>query len=145
MMWHTFSHSLAPMFSCVSLTAGGVFSRFPKLRAAFLEVNCSWAPWPMGRLDDHYEWRGYTENPELKMKPSEYCKRNCYVSVEADEATSKLYVDWFGDDNVVFSTDFPHPDVKFPHAVENLLREIPVSDGTTVFAFTNCQRNTDTG
>ena len=26
-----------------------------------------------------------------------------------------------GDDNVVFSTDYPHPDSAFPHAVEELL------------------------
>ena len=34
---------------------------------------------------------------------------------------------WLGDDNVVFSTDYPHPDSAFPHAVDELLSlsEIP--------------------
>lgn len=125
---HTFSHSLGPMFACADMTAGGVFERFPKLIASFLEANCSWAPWLLGRLDDHFEWAGYLENPELTMKPSEYFKRNCYVTLEADETAAKLYVDWFGDDNLVFSTDFPHPDSKFPNAVESVLKDIPISE-----------------
>ena len=141
MMWHTFSHSVGPMHAVVSMTAGGVFERFPNLRAAFLEGNCSWAPWLMARLDDHYEWRGYLENPELKMKPSEYFKRNCYISVEADEVSAKLYVDWFGDDNVVFSTDYPHQDAKWPNSVDSLLEQLPVSDETKhKFLWDNCMR-----
>ena len=34
---------------------GGVLQNFPKLRVGFLEANCSWAPWLLARLDDHYE------------------------------------------------------------------------------------------
>lgn len=139
MMGHTFSHTLGPMYACVSMTAGAVFERFPHLRAGFLEANCSWAPWLLGRLDDHYEWKGYIENPELKRKPSEYFQSNCVVSVEADEAASKLYVDWFGDDNVVFSTDYPHPDAKFPQSTASLLKEVPVSDDSKrKFLWDNC-------
>lgn len=61
------------------------------------------------------------------------------VSVEADEAASKLYVDWFGDDNVVFSTDYPHPDAKFPQSTASLLKEVPVSDDSKrKFLWDNC-------
>ena len=44
------------------------------------------------------------------------------------------------DDNVVFSTDYPHPDTKFPHAVEKFL-ELPLSDETKrKFLWDNCAR-----
>jgi predicted TIM-barrel fold metal-dependent hydrolase len=102
----------------VSLTAGGVLERFPKLRVALLEGNCSWAPWLLYRLDEHYEWVGRYEAPDLRMKPSEYFRRNCFLAVEADEETVDQYVERFGDDNLVFSTDYPHADSKYPHAVE---------------------------
>ncbi len=63
------------------------------------------------------------------MKPSEYFKRQCYVSVECDEAPSK-YVDDAGYGlNVVFSTDYPHPDSKYPHAVDNFF-ELDLKDET---------------
>jgi predicted TIM-barrel fold metal-dependent hydrolase len=115
------------MTVAVSLTAGGVFERFPKLRVALLEGNCSWAPWLLTRLDEHYEWVGHYEAPELRRKPSEYFRSNCFLSVEADEETATQYVDWFGDENLVFSTDYPHADSKYPHAVETFLK-LPISD-----------------
>ena len=77
------------------------------------------------------------EAPDLTMKPSEYFRSNCFLSVEADEETARQYIEWFGDDNLVFSTDYPHGDSKFPHAVEASF-ELPLpesrsrrSSGTT--------------
>jgi predicted TIM-barrel fold metal-dependent hydrolase len=127
MMWHTFSQPLGIMATAVSLTAGGVCERFPTLRFALLEGNCSWAPWLFYRLDEHYEWVGAREAPELRMKPSEYFRRNCWLSVEADEETARQYVDVFGADNLVFSTDYPHADSKYPRAVRSFLG-LPLPD-----------------
>jgi len=129
MMWHTFNQPLGVMTACVSLCGGGVLERFPKLRVALLEGNCSWAPWLLHRLDEHYEWVGWYEARDLSHKPSEYFRRNCFVSVDADEETVKHYVDWFGDDNLVFSTDFPHGDAMYPHAVETF-EKLPLSDAS---------------
>jgi predicted TIM-barrel fold metal-dependent hydrolase len=125
-MWHTFSHPIGPMVALVSMIGGGVFDRFPRLRSAFLEANCSWAPWLIERLHDQYEYIGQFENP-LELDPSEYFIRNCTVSVEADERTVAYFIQEFGNDNVVFSTDYPHPDSKFPHAVNKFL-DLPISD-----------------
>jgi len=61
------------------------------------------------------------------MKPSEYFRRNCWLSVEADEETVRQYVEVFGDDNLVFSTDYPHADSKYPRAVESF-RGLPLSE-----------------
>ena len=32
---------------------------------------------------------------------------------------------WMGDDHIVFETDFPHPDSKYPHATEHFLDLLP--------------------
>ena len=117
MMWHTFNQPLGIMTVAVSLTAGGVLERFPALRVGLLEGNCGWAPWLFYRLDEHWEWVGRYEVPELTQKPSEYFRRNCFLSVEADEVPVKQYVEWFGDDNLVFSTDYPHADSKYPESI----------------------------
>jgi predicted TIM-barrel fold metal-dependent hydrolase len=126
MMWHTFNQPLAMMMVAVSLCAGGVFERFPRLRAGLLEGNCGWAPWLLHRLDEHWEWVGHYEAPELTRKPSEYFRTNCFLAVEADEETVGDYVKWFGDDNLVFSTDYPHADSKYPHAVD-AFQKLPLS------------------
>jgi predicted TIM-barrel fold metal-dependent hydrolase len=129
MLWHTFNQPLGVMTAAVSLCGGGVLERFPKLRVALLEGNCSWAPWLLHRLDEHQEWVGWYDAPDLKRKPSEYFRDNCFVSVDADEETVKHYVDWFGDDNLVFSTDYPHGDSQYPHAVE-MFHKLPLSEGS---------------
>jgi predicted TIM-barrel fold metal-dependent hydrolase len=140
MMWHTFSHCLGPMAALVQMCAGGVFDRFPSLRAAFLEANCSWAPWLLHRLDEHYDEYTGRFAIDLKRQPSEYLLSNCWVAVEADEAPATLYVQTFGDDNVVFSTDYPHPDSKFPHAVEAFLAGNLTAESKRKFLWDNCVR-----
>lgn len=129
MLWHSFNQPLGIMFVAACFTAGGVLERFPKLRVGLLEGNCSWAPFLFYRLDEHWEWLAPMEAPDLPKKPSEYLKTNCFLSVEADEETARQYVEVFGDDNLVFSTDYPHADSKFPHAVDTFLK-LPLSDAT---------------
>ena len=129
MMWHTFGQPVGIMAVTVSITAGGVLQRFPDLRVGLLEGNCGWAPWLLDRLDEHWEWVGDKDAPELDRAPSEYFRSNCFLSIEADERPARYYVDWFGNDNLVFSTDYPHGDSKFPASVEAFL-ELPIDEDT---------------
>ena len=129
MLWHTFNQPLGVMACAVSLIGAGVLERFPELRVGLLEGNCSWAPWLLHRLDEHHEWVGWYEARDLTRKPSEYFRRQCFVSVDADEETAKQYVEWFGDENLVFSTDFPHGDSMYPHAMAGF-RKLPLSEAS---------------
>jgi predicted TIM-barrel fold metal-dependent hydrolase len=139
MQVHTFTHAVPCMEAIAAFTAGGVLERFPDLKVGFLEANCSWLPWLMWRLDEHFEIGGCVERPELTMKPSEYFRRQCYVSVESDEEPARLIEEFGYADNVVFSTDFPHPDSKWPNAVQRVV-ELPVSeDFKRKFLWDNCQ------
>ena len=140
MMNHTCTHPMGMMLATVSFTAGGILERFPGLKVAFLEANCSWVPWWLWRLDEHYEHRGKYASPDLKLKPSEYFKRQCFVSVECDEETARYVADCGYEDNVVFSTDYPHDDSKYPRAVEFFL-ELPLTKRTKKkFLWDNCAR-----
>ena len=71
------------------LICGGVLERFPRLRCIFLEANGGWIVPILERLDHHYEIFRW-EVPQLKMKPSEYFKRQCWISFDPDESTLKL-------------------------------------------------------
>jgi predicted TIM-barrel fold metal-dependent hydrolase len=125
MLRHTFSHPFEQMLAVGSFCGGGVLERHPKLRVAFLEGNCGWLPFLLWRLDEHWEMFGDQWAPELKNPPSQYFKRQCYASVEADEEPVKYAVDFVGNDRLVFSTDFPHVDTKYPKAVERFL-QLPI-------------------
>ncbi len=123
--YRTLSHAsvfpLELMMAMGSMILGGALDRFPDLKVAFLEGNCSWLPWWLYRLDDQWDKFGAGEKVQLKEKPSTYFLRQCFISIDADEHLAADTLDRLGDNNVVFSTDYPHPDSAFPHAVNELL------------------------
>ena len=118
---HVMCHPVEMMYAMVCMIAGGVLERFPGLQVAFLEANCSWVPYWLWRLDEHYEHRERHVKKALPKKPSEYFKAQCFVAVEADEEQGVWTATQIGDDNIVFSTDFPHEDSRFPNAVTTFL------------------------
>ena len=139
-MFHTCAHPMEQMLAAVSLIGGGVLERFPTLKVAFLEANCAWVPWLLWRLDEHFELAGKLENPDLTMKPGEYFRRQCFASIEADEIPAQIIEQYDLIDNVVFSTDYPHHDAKYPHSSEEFLK-LPLSEMTkTKILWDNCAR-----
>lgn len=122
-----YSQPFEQMLGLGSFVGGGILARHPGLNVAFLEANCSWVPWLIWRLDESYELEGDLFMTDLTMRPSEYFKRQCYVSVEPDEGPARYTIEEFGSDQLVFSTDYPHGDSRYPKAVESFL-ELPLSD-----------------
>ena len=127
MLRHVLCHPGEMMMATISFCGGGILQRHPGLRVAFLEANCSWLPFLLWRLDEHWERLGDVYRPDLTMAPSEYFKRQCFASVESDEEPVKYVIDYMGSDRLVFSTDFPHSDSKFPKAVDCFL-QLPITD-----------------
>lgn len=128
-MFNTLSFPMANMLACADMIYGGVMERFPRLRVAFLEGNCSWLPWLLWRMGEYMERIGKAEYPEIKLEPIEYFQRQCYGSIECDETPAKYLAEFGLEDNVVFSTDYPHLDVKYPHSVKTFLT-LPLSEQT---------------
>ena len=110
------------MMECAALLlAGGICERFPTLTALFLEANGGWiVPW-LERLDHHYEVFRW-DVPWLKQKPSEYFRRQCYISFDPDESTLAFTATHplVGADRIIWASDYPHPDAKFPGVVKEL-------------------------
>jgi predicted TIM-barrel fold metal-dependent hydrolase len=109
------------MSSIAYLLAGGVCERFPDAKFIFLEANGGWlAPW-LERLDHHcrkFQW----EVPNLSMLPSEYMRRQCWISFDPDEGMLRTTAEssLVGADRIIWASDYPHPDAKFPGVTEEL-------------------------
>jgi predicted TIM-barrel fold metal-dependent hydrolase len=127
MLRRAVAQPMEQMLGVTSLCLGGVLARHPRLRVAFLEANCTWLPWLLWRLDEGWEREGDIWAKDVPSKPSDYFKRQVFVSVEPDEAGVKYVIDYIGTDRLVFSTDYPHGDSKYPRAVESFL-ELKISD-----------------
>ncbi|HEX3247613.1 MAG TPA: amidohydrolase family protein [Chloroflexota bacterium] len=122
-----YAQPMTQMLALGAFIGGGVLERHPRLKVAFLEANCSWVPWLIWRMDESYELEGDLFMKDLSMLPSEYFKRQCFVSVEPDETPARYMIQEFGADQLVFSTDYPHGDSRFPNAT-NAFLELPISD-----------------
>ncbi len=120
-------------------TIGGVLEAFPRLRVALLECNTGWVPFWLDRIDHDFERLAEWDAPTLRMQPSAYFMRQCFVGAE-EERGLKQVVEQIGNDNIVWSSDYPHWDSDYPHASKEFL-ELPVSDETKhKILWDNCVR-----
>jgi len=108
------------MRQLTSIVFEGIPERFPRLRLAFLEAGCGWAPYWMERMDDEYAKRA-PEAPNLKKKPSDYVRSGkIYFSCEADEWLLPQAVKLVGENQIVYASDFPHWDNSYPQSLEEI-------------------------
>jgi predicted TIM-barrel fold metal-dependent hydrolase len=135
---HICGHPMENMLAMADVICGGVLERHPKLKVAFLECYSGWLAFWLDRMDGAI--RKTRERSRLKLKPSEYFKRQCWISTEA-ERELPMITELMGDDNIVYSTDYPHGDSDFPHAVDELLELERVPDTSKrKILWDNCAR-----
>jgi predicted TIM-barrel fold metal-dependent hydrolase len=108
-MRHVCSHPHEQQIACVGLIMGGVLERHPKLRVVFLESGCGWMPHWLERMDEHSESWGHAIQP-LPIEPSAYFHRQCFISCDPAEKGIPAFISQLGDDNLLFASDYPHPD-----------------------------------
>jgi uncharacterized protein len=122
--WHSVVHTFEAMGAMMSMIVHGVFERFPRLRASYMEAGCGWLPSWLHRIDEQLELAAL-EFPDLTMSATDYYRRNCWISTECEDPFVADVIRWFGDDRIVWESDFPHPDSKFPHTTEEFLGLMP--------------------
>lgn len=125
------------------LVFGGVFDRFPRLKVVFTEAGGDfWFPWMMQLMD----FRGAVKKgsakmgdhtANLKLKPSEYFRRNVWVgsSAQMEDARIDEYYK-MGIDRVMWGTDYPHPEGTWPNTLHQMvgsLAGLPDPDIAAVF------------
>jgi hypothetical protein len=52
--------------------------------------------------------------PEMKLLPSEYFARQCWISFEIDEPSLPALLPVLGEERAVWGSDYPHHDSTFP-------------------------------
>jgi len=92
----------------MTMVADGLFDRFPRLKILCVEAGCGWAPYIMDRMDEKYQHLGWTF--PLKLKPSDYFRRNVWVVAEPEERSIGAVMDLMGEDHVLWGSDYPHID-----------------------------------
>jgi len=121
---HACSHPMEAQMAFVTLLESGVLERHPRLRFAFLEAGCSWVPHWLWRLDNicYNEFPSLTKDT-IKMPPSEYFRRHCWVAIEIGEPLTDT-LKFIGHEKLIFGSDYPHPD-HLHFDLNNIENELP--------------------
>ncbi|MEA5578668.1 amidohydrolase family protein [Anabaena sp. UHCC 0451] len=127
---HACSHPMEQMMALLALIEGGVLERHPQLKVGFLESGCGWLPYWLWRMDEEYKNLHREVKNHVKMPPSEYFRRQCFVSVEPSEPYLPQIIDYIGSDNLIFGSNYPQMGHK-PDIVKTLLElEVQLSQET---------------
>jgi predicted TIM-barrel fold metal-dependent hydrolase len=125
---HIISHPFEQMLAVLALIGGGVLERFPRLRVGFFEAGAGWLPYWLWRLDEHFELPAFrSQFAGLTRPPSEYFRRQCFTTCEADETNLASTIAALGEERVMFASDFPHFDSS-PGVVEAFWKETALPD-----------------
>ncbi|MSQ26368.1 MAG: amidohydrolase [Dehalococcoidia bacterium] len=111
--------------SLANMIFGGVFERFPKLQVLSVEHEASWAAFFLNAMDYTYTQRALRANwPRFTSSsaiPSDFFHRNVSLSFQEDPLVMRLR-DVIGVRNLVWGSDYPHPETTFPKSRETLAR-----------------------
>ena len=102
------------------MTFSGALERHPKMRLVLGESGLGWIPYMLERMD--LEFTKHTPNAKdyrIEMKPSEIFARQVYATFEEDRVGVGL-IPQIGEANVMWASDYPHPDSTFPRSAEEI-------------------------
>jgi predicted TIM-barrel fold metal-dependent hydrolase len=98
------------------MVMSGILERHPNVKLVFGEAGLAWVPYLLDRLDhEHEKYRGITQDVVLRERPSDYFRRQVYLTYEEDHLGLEL-LPHIGASNVMWASDYPHGDSTWPHS-----------------------------
>lgn len=111
----------------------GVFERHPNLKVVVSEAGCAWIPFFAQECD------AYTTHRHTLARPaSEYVWQNVFAAFISDQVGGYL-LGKYGQDNFMWSSDYPHPACIWPGAsgvIERDLGALPAEKRQKIIAGT---------
>ena len=118
----TASHPWGAMRAVGSFMGAGIMDRYPSIRFSILESGFGWLPFWAARMQDQMEYMGYV--PELKHTMAEYMTGGrFFASIVLHEGPEmvRMVSEMMGNHLLMYSSDYPHPETRFPGSVDLVL------------------------
>lgn len=99
------------------LVYAGVFERYPNLRFNYGECRAGWAPFLAFWMDRQMQERpGLFRESGLRLKPSDYVRRNVTITFEEDDIAGLMlrHDESLLKDFLMWGADYPHPQGIWP-------------------------------
>ena len=125
----------------------GTCEKFPNFQFVMGECGAAWIPFVLGRMDHRYMDGGYNGkfDPPLTVLASEYWYRQGSTTFQEEPYAGHI-VDLIGETNVIWGSDYPHPDCVWPdsrrvindnlgHLEECVLKKIVCENTAKLYGF----------
>jgi hypothetical protein len=127
------SMALPAQMAFVALVGQGMLDRYPDLRIGFMEFGAEWIFYMVGRMD-HYLERDRMIQPRMLSDklPSrsirDYLKSGrIFMCGEMEDPLMKEEIALLGEDQLLYSSDYPHGEAR-ENAAQNLLERKDVTE-----------------
>jgi len=115
-------HKLEMMNAVGDMVISGVLERYPNLKVVVAEAGVGWIPF-FAQEFDYYKNRFSGKAEALSRPPSDYIYGQVYGAFISDEIGGKLLT-WYGQDNFMWSNDYPHPACTWPLSVKAIAQDL---------------------
>ncbi len=121
---HVYEHPFSHQVNIASMVLNGLFERFPDLTFVNQESGLGHLPYLFQRMDDAYRNMPH-EFPQIDQLPSKYVDSNLYFGTQPLGHTGhhNNQIAWtaemVGTENIMWSSDAPHPDFDTPEELFN--------------------------
>ncbi len=122
---HSLQTTVEPI---VQMISSGVFERHKSLKVGTIESGVGWIPYVLNQLDHAYHAHHMWMRPILPDLPSEYFKRNCFATFMEEHEIVEFCLSLGLEDNMVWASDYPHPEGSYPHCRESIRRVLGKGD-----------------
>ena len=119
----TASHPWGAMRTVGAFFGSGIMDRRPDLKLAILESGFGWIPFWARRMEDQVTYMGYVADG-LKQSMWEYTTGGRFfaaVVLHEGEDMVRMVNSLCGDEMLMFSSDYPHAESRFPDSVDIVL------------------------
>ncbi|PON15631.1 hypothetical protein C2W62_22735 [Candidatus Entotheonella serta] len=99
--------------------------------AGILECGFGWLPFWARRMNEQATYVGGTA--PLKHTPSEYLTSGrffCSIEMHEGEDMFNMVSQFLGDEVLMYASDYPHPECRFPDSVDHVLEWSSVTPKT---------------
>jgi predicted TIM-barrel fold metal-dependent hydrolase len=101
----------------------GVLERHPKLKIVSVENEVGWMPFMFQQWDYYYNRFRGSNPPPITRNPSNFVKDQIYSCFFNDHVCGQNLKYW-GQDTVMWSNDFPHPNSTWPNSKKIIQRDL---------------------
>ena len=111
------------MRAVAAFFGSGIMDRYPNLRYCIMESGFGWLPFWAKRMEDQVVYMGYVAE-NLQRTMTEYLTGGrffaCIVLHEGEDMV-RVVSDLMGDHMLMFGSDYPHAESRFPNSVDMVL------------------------